>query len=1076
MPMSNRLTGVLALTAAAIGDAASRHRHAMSLAARLTATVALLVAVTAAAIGTVTYHNIAAAILPGELERAATHSQSLAFELETHVKTARGDVLAFRAAIGLAGIMRASLPDGTAPMSGMTAAEWRERLGDRLTAELKAKPAYAQFRIIGVADGGREILRVDRSGPDGEIRRVPDAELQRKGDRGYFKEAIRMRPDEVYVSQIDLNEEQGVTETPHVPTLRVATMIPTASGDPFGIIIINLDLRPVFERIRGAAGPERQMFVVNARGDYLVHPDRSREFGFELGYPVRWQEDLPEFAAAVGSDLSGAGIVRDPHGNKIGAALASARLANGPRIGVIETIPYTALAAPAAAVGHWSILTGIVAVLLSAGLALLLARSLTQPLAQMTRNVERFAQDETLPVPTDASGEIGVLARTFARMASDVRDKTQALKREIEEHRQTDAALQQQSARALLYSAVVESSDDAIVTKSLEGTITGWNPAAERLFGFTSEEAIGKNIGIIIPPDRNGEELSIMNRLKQAEPIHYFETVRRTKSGRLLDVSVAISPVRSPGGALIGASKIARDITERKRARKALADSEQMARGIIATALDAFVQMDAAGRIREWNPQAEKIFGWSREEAAGHILADLIVPDRFRTQHSEGLTRFLQTDQAMLLGKRFEIEATRKDGREISVEVAITALARHDGTLFNGFIRDLTEKRQAEEQLRQSQRMETVGQLTGGIAHDFNNILTVITGTIEILAAAVSDRPKLAEVAGMIDDAASRGAELTSRLLAFARRQPLNPRNVDINALVIEAAKLLRPTLGEQIEIESVLEGDAWPAFVDAAELQTALVNLAVNARDAMPNGGKLTLETGNVYLDEAYAKMHGDVTDGDYVMIAVSDTGCGIPAAIRDRVFEPFFTTKELGRGTGLGLSMVYGFVKQTGGHIKIYSEQGHGTTIKIYLPRASGAAEPAREAPRVQAVPGRGETILIVEDDDLVRDYVITQLTNLGYTTLAAHNAAEALRLTQEGADFDLLFTDIVMPGGMDGRQLSEEVSKRRGPVRVLFTSGYTQNAIVHHGRLDPGVLLLAKPYRKTDLARMVRAALDA
>jgi PAS domain S-box-containing protein len=1076
MSLSRRLTGALTLTAAAIGGAASRHRQTMSLATRLTAAVVVLVAVTAAAIGFVTYRNVESAILPGEFERAATQVRTLAFELETYVQTARGDAVAFRAAIGLAGIMRASLAGGTDPLSGMKTSEWLGRLGTRFTAELTAKPAYAQFRVIGIADGGREILRVDRSGPDGKIRRVPDGELQRKGDRGYFKEAIRMQPDEVYVSEIDLNQEQGVIETPYVPTLRVATVILSPSGDPFGIIIINLDLRPAFDRLRATTGPARQIFVVNDRGDYLVHPDRNREFGFDLGKPVRWQQDLPEFAAALGGVESGVQLVRNSLGHRVGAALASARLANGPRIGVMETIPYAELAAPAAAVGRLSIIAGVVAVLLSAGLALLLARSLTRPLAQMTADVERFAHDGSLPMPTAANGEIGVLARAFARMAADVRVKTQALKREVSEHRRTEAALDQQAARTRLFAAAVNSSQDAIVTKTLDGVITGWNPAAERMFGYTAEEAIGRNINIVIPSERRDEETIIMKKLTAGKRVDHFETTRLHKDGRPIDVSISISPVRSPAGAIVGASKIARDITEAKKAHQAVAESEQMARGIIATALDAFVQMDDVGRIREWNPQAEKIFGWSREEAMDKTLADLIVPERHRAQHVEGLSKFLRTGEGALLGKRFEIEATCKDGREIKVEVAITALHRRDGLLFNGFIRDLTEKTQAEEQLRRSQRMEAIGQLTGGIAHDFNNILTVITGTIEILAGAVAGRPKLVEIAKMIDDAAGRGAELTSRLLAFARRQPLKPKKVDVNALIIEAAMLLRPTLGEQIEIESMLEDDVWPAFVDASELTTGLLNLAVNARDAMPGGGKLTLETGNVFLDDAYAQMHGDVTAGEYVMVAVSDTGTGIPAAIRDRVFEPFFTTKAPGKGTGLGLSMVYGFVKQSGGHIKIYSEEGHGTTIRIYLPHASGADEVVRDMQRGTPILGRGETILVVEDDSLVRNYVVAQLETLGYTALATSNALKALELVDGGSPFDLLFTDVIMPGGMNGKQLFDELVRRRGPIKVLYTSGYTQNAIVHHGRLDPGVLLLAKPYRKSELARMVRTALDA
>lgn len=379
-----------------------------------------------------------------------------------------------------------------------------------------------------------------------------------------------------------------------------------------------------------------------------------------------------------------------------------------------------------------------------------------------------------------------------------------------------------------------------------------------------------------------------------------------------------------------------------------------------------------------------------------------------------------------------------------------------------------------EAQVRQAQKMETIGQLTGGVAHDFNNILTVITGTIEILGDAVKDRPHLVAITDLISAAAARGADLTQRLLAFARRQPLQPRNTDVNALVIDAAGLLRPTLGEQIEIESMLAHDSAPALIDPSQLSTAILNLALNARDAMPNGGKLTLETRNVVLDENYASMNSEVRPGNYVMIAVSDTGEGIPGGLLDKVFEPFFTTKDVGKGSGLGLSMVYGFVKQSNGHIKIYSEEGHGTTVKLYLPEAAGVpAAPAAET-GISGVEHGDESILIVEDDALVREYVVTQIGRFGYHTLAAGNAAEALIVIDGPERIDLLFTDVIIPGGLNGRQLATEALKRRPGLKVLYTSGYTENAIVHHGRLDAGVLLLPKPYLSSDLARMLRTAL--
>jgi CheY-like chemotaxis protein len=355
-------------------------------------------------------------------------------------------------------------------------------------------------------------------------------------------------------------------------------------------------------------------------------------------------------------------------------------------------------------------------------------------------------------------------------------------------------------------------------------------------------------------------------------------------------------------------------------------------------------------------------------------------------------------------------------------------------------------------------------------------VLAVVTGTIDILAEGVADRPELAAIAKLISDAADRGAQLTGHLLAFARRQPLQPRETDIRQVAAEAANLLRPTLGEQVEIEWRLHEDAWPALVDPAQLVTAILNLAVNARDAMPDGGKLTIETGNAILDEDYAKAHSEVRAGEYVMLAVSDTGPGIPLSIRDKVFEPFFTTKDIGKGTGLGLSMVYGLVKQSGGHIKLYSEVGYGTTFKIYLPRAGAQSSELATTSAASPLVGGNETILIVEDNATVRASVLAQLESLGYTAITAENAQEALAIIDGGAAFDLLLTDVVMPGAMNGRRLVEEAAKRRAGLKVLFTSGYTENAIVHHGRLDPGVLLLPKPYRKPDLARLIRQALGA
>jgi signal transduction histidine kinase len=419
-------------------------------------------------------------------------------------------------------------------------------------------------------------------------------------------------------------------------------------------------------------------------------------------------------------------------------------------------------------------------------------------------------------------------------------------------------------------------------------------------------------------------------------------------------------------------------------------------------------------------------------------------------------------------------EAVSTTSRAAELQVAVDRLK----VIVDEKDRLLREKNTADLQLRQVLKMDAVGQLTGGIAHDFNNILTVITGTIAILAEAVADRPDLAAIAGMIDEAAMRGADLTQRLLAFARKQPLQPRQVDINSLIIEATNLLRPTLGERIEVQIKLAEGAPHALIDPSQLTNAVVNLALNARDAMAQGGKLTIETMNVILEESDAKHGSDVVAGPHVVIAVTDSGHGIPAGILENVFEPFFTTKDIGRGSGLGLSMVYGFVKQSDGHIKIESKEGHGTTVTIYLPQAVGVALHAVESESTASLQGGNGTILVVEDDFLVRTFVIGQIESLGYVTLSAANADAALVVINSAQTIDLLFTDMIMPGSMNGRELADEALRRRPSLKILFTSGYTEDTVIHHGRLDAGVgvLLLAKPYQKSDLARMIRSALDS
>ena len=897
----------------------------MGLWARLTAGMVALIVLTVAATGALTYHNVSIVEVPRALDRLDIHARLLASDLEASVGGLRGDVLAIptAAAVAVEGVRRATRGGGADPFGVTTLAQWRGMLSESFAAQLAAHPAYRQIRLIGATDGGREIARTDRIGPENTVRVAPEAELQPRGDRDYFRRAMRLHAHEVDISPVELDREHGAIDTPHLPVVRASTPVVGPDGRPFGVVVIDIDLRGPFARVRENARPGSAVYIVNSNGDYLLHPDPAREFGFQLGAPSRVQDDFPALGGMLARGKAAPQVVQEHSGAEFGVALAGARLAEGPQLFVVEAVPYADLAAALTTVRNSTVAAVLVAAIGAVLLAIVLARSLTRRLTQMTAAIDSFGRGEPLSLPTRSSGEIGALARAFDRMAAEVREKTVSLETEIVERRRLFA-----------------SSLDLILIVDREGTVIDISPSAEAILGYRPEEMIGRKGAALLHP----------GDLERAR-----EEMRAARQGR-------------------------------------------------AT-------------------------------------------------------------------RNFDSRYVHRDGRIVPLTLSGAWLELEQRYFFIG--RDMTERIALEQQLRQSQKLDAIGHLTGGVAHDFNNLLTVITGTIDILAEAVAHSPQLAAIARMINDAAWRGADLVQQLLAFARKQPLQPQPTDVNRLVLDTAKLLRPTLGESLEIKMTLEQDAWPAMIDPSQLGTALINLAVNARDAMPSGGELILETGNVMLDASFATIHAeDVGPGPYVMIAVTDTGVGIPADIRDRVFEPFFTTKEVGQGTGLGLSMVYGFVKQSGGHIKIDSKEGHGTTFKLYLPRSNESVAPI-ERP-VTAAEGGEETILVVEDDALVRQYVVAQLESLHYAVLAAASGREALDMIAAGRAFDLLFTDVILGSGLNGPALADEILRLRPSVKVLYTSGYTQDALTTDGRIDPGIALIHKPYRKIELARKIRAVL--
>jgi PAS domain S-box-containing protein len=626
----------------------------------------------------------------------------------------------------------------------------------------------------------------------------------------------------------------------------------------------------------------------------------------------------------------------------------------------------------------------------------------------------------------------------------------------------------------------VESIRDCVVVADERGVVVVANAAARHLLGVQPgfNAATGTRKFLCFFADGTTpipKADSSLARALRGENVDDLElVVLPEQASEKVHLVANARPLRDESGNLRGAITVLRDITEQRRALQALVDSEHMAQAIVQTALDAFIQTDENGVVLDWSPQAEAMTGWARIEAMGVKVEDLVFPEQLRAAHRQRIARFLHEAAGGAMGMRYESPGVHRDGHEYFVEISLTALRRGDGYIVNAFVRDITQRRAAAEQLIQAQKMESVGQLTGGIAHDFNNMLTVITGTIEILADGVKDMPHLATITKLISDAADRGAQLTASLLAFARKQPLQPAEIDVNALIREIVRLLTPTLGQHIEITTALRGDVWPAFIDRSQLSAALVNLAINARDAMPTGGTLGFVTSNIQLGVPDAVARGVERAGDYVTIEVSDTGTGIAQQHLDRIFDPFFSTKEVGQGSGLGLSMVFGFVKQSGGSVEVRSQEGHGSTFRIYLPKADASAlQPlTQDEPPVQ---GGSETVLCVEDDHKIRNYVTVQLESLGYKVLVASNADEALAIVNRGAAFDLLFTDIVMPGSMNGRQLADTLMAGRPSLRVLLTSGYSSGAIPPQGRAGHGIPLLTKPYRRSELARMLRRCLD-
>jgi PAS domain S-box-containing protein len=607
-----------------------------------------------------------------------------------------------------------------------------------------------------------------------------------------------------------------------------------------------------------------------------------------------------------------------------------------------------------------------------------------------------------------------------------------------------------------------------VMMRTLEGQILFWSRGLVGLYGWTAEEALGRNAYELL-----GAEFPLSLPEVEAELMETGEwrgeMVHTDRDGRRVDVVSQWVLYRPVGGGPRSVLEFNLDVSELKRSQALMTEREARLRSVLETSPDAIITIDASGIIQSFSDAAEKLFGYAAGEVIGKNVK-MLMPNPHREAHDGYLARYRRTGEKRIIGIGRQVDAQRKDGSVFPIELAVGEVRIGGAHIFTGFIRDLTARVKMEQDLRQAQKMEAVGQLTGGVAHDFNNLLTVISGNLEMLESRLGDAEQR-DILKEAQEAAQLGADLAKRLLAFGRRQPLQPRSTDLNALVAGMVDLLRRSLGEMVAIETRLAPNLPRIMVDPGQVENALLNLAVNARDAMPKGGHLYIDTGCAEIDREIAAGDPDAVPGIYVTLGVTDTGTGMTAEVQRRAFEPFYTTKGPGAGSGLGLSMVYGFVKQSGGHVRLYSELGHGTTVRLYLPPrdAAVAAEAAMagQGGRMEA----GETVLVVEDDPRVRRVSVRRLKELGYRVLEAESGPSALDVIAAETPIDLLFTDIVMSGGMSGVELAQRVRQEHPRMKILFTSGYAEPAVVRGGLLATSAGWLGKPYSIRELDAKLR-----
>ncbi|HTZ81584.1 MAG TPA: PAS domain S-box protein [Candidatus Acidoferrales bacterium] len=641
-------------------------------------------------------------------------------------------------------------------------------------------------------------------------------------------------------------------------------------------------------------------------------------------------------------------------------------------------------------------------------------------------------------------------------------------------------------AETLLSTSILEAIPDAVAAVNEQGVIIQVNSQAEALFGYTRDELIGQKIEMLVPERQRPQHDQHRERFHQYPKIRRMgsglDLYGRRRDGTEVPVEISLSPLSSDGGFVV--LSVIRDITDRKRIEeelrrandeldrrktRELRDSQNRLALIVDSSQDAIIGKSLDGIVTHWNKGAEQIYGYTAQEMIGRPITLLAPPER--ADEIPEILRKIRNGERV---EYFESVRVTKDKRKLNMSISVSPIHDAEGRIVGAstIARNITAQKKVEDQLRQSQKMEAVGRLAGGIAHDFNNLLGIVTACSELLKGKVPVEG--AEYVDNIREAAKRGASLTKQLLAFSRRQPALPQILDLNERLREVSKLLRPLMGDDVEVTLLSRSSSAIVELDPGQLDQVVVNLAVNARDAMPRGGRLIIEIAGFNFDDAFAKQHPPMTAGSYVMLAISDNGIGMDEATRARIFEPFFTTKEVGKGTGLGLSTVYGIIQQSGGHVWVYSEVGHGTTFKIYFPSAEKKLE-GEETGEEESLPPRreGTTILLVEDDAMMRRLTRKMLEEHGYQVLEAEDGKVALKVIGAShTSIDLTLTDVVMKA-MTGPELVLRLTESYPAMKVIYMSGYTGELALHQG-LDGSIKLLEKPFTKAQLLKTVDSAL--